>query len=692
MPNVPAGVVVEQQSAPVQWHAPPSTIRGTVTAAALIALAALAVYANSFQGVFVFDDEGSIKDNPTIHHLGSLRDVLSPPPNRETVSGRITVSGRPLLNLSLAVNYAIGGLNPGGYHAVNLAIHIVTALLLFGTLRRTLAGRRLRHRFAAAATPLALAITLLRTVHPLQTEAVTYVVQRAESQMAMFYLLVLYCVIRGAEKPFLWYALAIAACWLGVATKEIMASAPLVVLLYDRLFLSDSWSEVWRRRWGLYLGLATAWGLLAYLVLSSAMLTAPVVRGVMMTPWSYACTEPGVILHYLRLAFWPHPLCLDYRWPVARHWSQIVPGLLVVGAIAAATLWGLWQCKPWTLLGAWFLLIGAHVEYPPFGRPGLRAPHVFAPGGRGDGRRAGRLRSRPVALNRGTIRPRCLCLAGGSMVIAVSVALGVVAAVRNADYHSELSIWQDAILTASGNDRAHYNLGNVMVHAGMKDQAISEYERALQINPNYAEAHNNLGLVLIREGTLERAIAHCRKALDIEPVYPEARNNLALAFVQLGRLDEAIAECRTALKEDPKYPEAQVNFGNALLRQGRPEEAIEHYQRALEIRPDFAEAHNNLGDVLRQLGRTNEAVAHCRKALELDPRYAEAHLNLGNACCNRESQRRRWPNTSRPWRLAPISGWLTRTWACSSTRGERFARRSRTGASSSGCNPIPSPF
>jgi hypothetical protein len=170
----------------------PASWRLTLVAASTIVLAALAAYHNSLEGTFVADDSNSIVKNPTIRQLGRIGEVFSPPRNGETVSGR------PLLNLSLAINYAIGGLNVRGYHVTNLAIHIAAALALYGILRRTFLLPALRDRFGRAATWLALAGALWWTVHPLQTESVTYIVQRAESLMGLFYLLTLYGVIRGA--------------------------------------------------------------------------------------------------------------------------------------------------------------------------------------------------------------------------------------------------------------------------------------------------------------------------------------------------------------------------------------------------------------------------------------------------------------------------------------------------------------
>ena len=203
----------------------------------LVIAAGLFAYHDSFTGAFVFDDVPSIPENATIRHLWPIWQCLSPPHG-----DRVTVEGRPLINLSLALNYALGGYNVWGYHALNLTVHILAGLTLLGIVRRTLLQPALRERFGTAANELALVVALLWTLHPLQTESVTYIIQRAESIVGLFYLLTVYCFIRAVDSPQcrLWYSLSVAACALGMASKEVMVSAPVMVLLYDRAFLSGS--------------------------------------------------------------------------------------------------------------------------------------------------------------------------------------------------------------------------------------------------------------------------------------------------------------------------------------------------------------------------------------------------------------------------------------------------------------------
>ena len=182
----------------------------------LVIVAGLLAYHNSFTGPFIFDDTFSIKENPTIRHLWPIWQSLSPPHR-----GGLAVEGRPVINLSVAINYALGGYAVWGYHAFNLMVHILAGLTLFGLVRRTLVQPRLRERFGSVANELALATAVLWVVHPLQTESVTYIIQRAESIMGLFYLLTLYCFVRGVEsrRRGLWSGLSVTACALGMASK-----------------------------------------------------------------------------------------------------------------------------------------------------------------------------------------------------------------------------------------------------------------------------------------------------------------------------------------------------------------------------------------------------------------------------------------------------------------------------------------
>jgi hypothetical protein len=290
----------------------------------LVVAAALWAYHNSFQGPFILDDAVAILKNPTIRHVWPIWEALSQPHQG-------TTAGRPIINLSLAVNYAFGNTRVWGYHALNLVIHILAGLTLFGVVRRTLLQPKLRGRFGAAANGLALTTAVLWTVHPLQTEAVTYISQRCESLMGLFYLLTLYGFIRGAEsqRSVGWCTLSVAACLLGVASKEVMVTAPVMVLLYDRTFVGGNFRQAWIRHRCLYVGLASSWLLLGYLM--ADLHTHGVGYGTGITWWGYALTECRAVVQYLRLALWPHPLIFDYgEYEPTAHLAAVAPCALVL--------------------------------------------------------------------------------------------------------------------------------------------------------------------------------------------------------------------------------------------------------------------------------------------------------------------------------------------------------------------------
>jgi len=669
----------------------------TMAAAAWIVLSTAAVYCNSLSGPFVYDDVNGIVENRTIRRLWSIGQIFSPPSKGETVTGR------PLLNLSLAINYAISGLKVWSYHVTNLLIHIAAALLLFGILRRTLLLPGLRSRFGQAATPLALACALLWALHPLQTESVSYIVQRAESLAGFFYLLTLYCVIRGAEeegagnlrfgplalwervrmegatsplslwervrvrvrksrsqttgptatsaltpvlsqrdremrlgpRPLLWCAAAVLACLLGMATKEVMVTAPLMVLLYDRTFLAGSFAEALRRRWGLYLGLTFTWVLLACLLFSTGLIGRQAELG---SPdaWGYARTQPGVILHYLRLSFWPSPLCMGYEWPLASGFAEIVPAAMALALLVAATAWGLMRRKPWGFLGAWFFLILAPTSSVlPLNqlafehRMYLSLAAVVVLVLVGAYALCDRLLPRPVAVGFGAMAVRWT--APVVVWTTVLAALGCTTVMRNRVYRSKVAIWQHAVDIRPQNPRVHNNFGIALAAAGRTEEAVEQFQFVLRLNRDDAEAHNNLGSVLAKVGKVDEAIQHFRRALRLDPDCTQAYKNLGDALVDAGRPSEAIEQYQEALRQVPDYVDAYNNLGNALVKLGRADEAIGQYQAALRLKPDYAEAHNNLAKPLADAGRMQQAIEHWKKAIELKPDYAEAHYNLGNA-------------------------------------------------------------
>ena len=636
-------------------ESPPARGRwATVLAGGLIAVGALLSYHNSLVAPFVFDDKWAILENPTIRHLLDIRTVLTPP----AAGG---VAGRPLVNLSLAVNYAFGGTQVLGYHAFNLAVHLLAGLTLFGLVRRTLrlysgqapvaagsreqgagskgqgaTGRETNSELRASpplhltpntlsdadgnATFLALAVALLWTVHPLLTESVTCVVQRNELLMGLFYLLTLYGVVRGAgaARPVRWHVLSVAACLAGMASKEVMVSAPLMVLLYDRTFVAGTFRAAWQRRRALYLGLAGTWVLLAVLMLGSQKRGGTVGFGLGVSPWDYALTQCRAIVLYLKLALWPHPLVLDYGAGLVKHVTAVLPqaGLLLL--LVAATIVALRRWPAWGFAGAWFFAILApSSSVVPLASQTMAEHRMYLP-----------LVAVVAAAVLGAARLLGRC--SGVLLLALALGMGWVTTRRNAVYLDELTLWQATVAAYPESARSHTNLGNTLLAAGRLSEAIGQYEAALRLQPYAPEAHINLSNAFARLGRPSAAVEHGEAALRLEPDSADAHVNLGNALLQLGRVDEAIGHYEAALRIQPDAPDVRVNLGAALLRVGRAADAVRQYEAAARLEPARAETQAALANALVKQGDTAAALPHLAEAVRLNPTDAEAHFTLGN--------------------------------------------------------------
>ena len=599
--------------------------RQSVGAVVLVCLVGLWAYHNSFWGAFVFDDHVHILENPRIKHLWPLWATMAAPPDSD-------VAARPIVNLTLALNYALSGLQVWSYHVVNLAIHLLAALVLFGLVRRTLQQPGMREANKDRASGLALAVALLWVVHPLQTQSVTYIIQRAESLMGLCYLLTLYAVVRGSDPPTPrgWYGVAVLACALGMGCKPVMATCPVAIWLYDRAFLAGSFREAWRRRGGLYLALAATWVFLAWLLVATAPRTPEPAAGFafrQIRPLSYAATQPGVLLHYLRLVVWPAPLALDYQWPVARTFAEIAFPSVLVGALGAAAAWTMRRMPRLGFLGAWFFLVllptssiiplaDPAVEHRMY-LPLAAAVALLVLGADWVLRHALPSRDR---LRQG--------VAAGLLGVIV-LTFGLITIRRNADYRTEVAIWSATVAVRPQNPRAPRNLGAALGRASRYDEAIRSDLESLRLDPSHPQTHSNLGATLAEQGDLEGAIAHDLEALRLNPRDADAHSNLANTLLKLGDASGAAAHHAQALRLKPYSPQIQVNAGAALAARGELPEAIAHYEEALRLDPDNAQAHTNLGNALAKQGRLADAIAHYQQALRREPQNAETHNNLG---------------------------------------------------------------
>ena len=621
----------------------PRVQSATLWPACALVLAVVAVYWGSLNTPFIFDDIAAVERNATIRQLWPLGPVLLPPTDGNGVAGR------PLVNLSLALNYAADGLNVRGYHALNLAFHALTVLVLWGILRRTLAlqppGRAVAPLEGPAASPdrsradaglLAWGVALVWAVHPLLTESVVCVVQRNEIMGSFFYLLTLYCFIRAATESrdagpspkdgserrtgFHWLTASFLSCLAGVVSKEIVATAPLVVFLYDRIFISGSFPALWRRRKGYYGALVATWLPLAGLVWLNRQRGGTVGFGLGISPWEYLLTQCHALVLYLKLSVCAGPLVLDYGWPVFRRLGEVWwEALLIVGLLVGTGI-ALWR-KP--VLGfvaaSFFIMLAPSSSFVPLVTQTIAEHRMYLP-----------LAAVIAALFAGAYA------VGGRTAIVVMLAaafgLGLMTVKRISDYRSDLSIWQDTVAKYPGNARAHGNLGHALVALGRWEEALVASHRELETDPTFrGNARANIGRALTELGRPAEAVPYFAEGLQLRPDNFDLHNNYGVALAALGRFEEAFGQYEAAKRLQPEIADTYNNLANALAKTGRPAEALANYETAVRLRPGFTEAETNWARALAESGRLPEALMHFENVLQARPDSAEAHEDLAQA-------------------------------------------------------------
>ncbi len=542
------------------------------------------VYRNSLNGASVFDDDVNMNIAAEMFKKPSLKSLVPKPRN--------------FVHLTFALNRKIGGYRVRGYHQVNRLIHILATLTLFGIVRRTLRLPRLESRYGGD-TPewLALSIALIWLVHPLQTQAVTYTVQRMESSMGLVYLLCVYTLIRGATatRSWPWHVLGVFLLFIGVGTKEVIATAPVFMLMFDRIFLADSWRDLVRRRgwfYGLLLLPMLLFGISVFPYLNVKKTHDIGLGHPSITPWMYARTQSAVILHYLRLVFWPDRLCLDYCWPVMPVRQLIVP-LTTMATLLLATLWALrYHPRIGFLAAGFFLILSPTSSFMPIND--LAVEHrMYLP------------LACVVALTVLAVHALCDRLAAcagwprGSAVMLLVAVVGLAAVPlaartvsRNEDYRSALTILKTSVEAFPKSHRAHHNLAVMLWQAGRKDEALEHFQRAFDLGcvewgmqDEIAEEYNSLKITLRNMGKPQEIFSILRKRVAQHPDTLYYHWFLGDESSRAGDYSTAIDEYREVVRIDPKFHQTQSALATALFLRGQPHEAVAQLRTAVRLDP-----------------------------------------------------------------------------------------------------------
>jgi tetratricopeptide (TPR) repeat protein len=528
----------------------------------------------------------------------------------------------PLTTLSHMLDCQLYGLHPWGHHLTNVLLHTLAVLLLFAALRQ-MTGSLWRSAFVAA----------VFAIHPLRAESVAWISERKDVLSGVFFMATLLAYGSYVRRPgSRWrYWSVVALFILALMSKSMVVTLPFILLLLDywplRRFETGREEARWLRA---RLLIQEKVPLFLLSILFAAIQVAADKRGLVSLDNAPLLQLAGNALVeyavYLRQMVWPSDLAAFYPHPGSdlSVWAvllaSVILAVLTAGAISAR------KQQPWLLVGwLWYLA--------------MLTP-VIGIVQSGDLARADRYTYLPMvgiclaATWAATDfarawRHRREALAAAAAAILCSL---LIAGLRQTAYWRDSgTLWSHTLACTVDNSIAHNNLGEYLFHLGQKEDAIAQFQTAVQESPGNAEAYANLGGALLDEGNIDEAILELRQSLAIDPTITDACYDLGDALLREGRAGEAIAPLRQCLAIDPTDANAGYLLGNALLRLGRNDEAIAQYREVLHIDPADSAAHNNLGVALRHEGRAEEALAEYREAIRLDPAYFDAHHNLGSA-------------------------------------------------------------
>ncbi|PYR25965.1 MAG: hypothetical protein DMF92_19465 [Acidobacteria bacterium] len=471
--------------------------------------------------------------------------------------------------------------------------------------------------------------------------------------MGLFWLLTLYCAMRARRSAQAtgWTVASVIACGLGMASKESMATVPLIVLLYDRVFEFDSLGQAIQARGRLYAALAVTWVELVAFMLGHPRSTVGASSG--MDVWNYLLNQFVMVVQYLRLTLWPRALVLDYGLPRAVAARDVLPHMAVVGSLLLATAVALvrWP-RVGFLCAAFFLTLAPTTSVVPIASEVGAERRMYLPlaalavlvvlAGRSAWNRLAAPTGKPS---------RSIALLGATAVAAILAALATRTIYRNAEYKSPLALWRTAV-ERRPNGRARAQLASELIAAGDHDEAMVQLREAVL---DYPGARFALGTELFFEGKLDEALVQLRR-LTAEPQYGNvvpAEELIGRILVSQGKLPEAATQFQRVLGMSPSNAAMHGFLADVLFAQRRFEEAISHYQVLLASQPGITSALGNMGAALASVGRLDEAIAAFQRVASLDPQSVNAQRNLAQAYLQQGNAHQAEVHAREAVRLAP---------------------------------------
>ncbi|UCF87110.1 MAG: tetratricopeptide repeat protein [Nitrospiraceae bacterium] len=615
------------------------------TVLAFLIIVIILAYSNSIHGSWAMDDVIATNEPIQITHIQDL------------------LGFRKVTNATFTLNQLIAPFSPPSFRLVNILIHVVNAFLIyilayssvllwlknqdFQSHTDSLKDKKL---FDSPLLPFSVALlsSSIFALHPININAVAYIVQRMASLSTLFVLLSLLIYISarqsaGKYKPLLLYVLSVICIIIGIFSKENALMAVPLILLYDYVFLARFNTRELIKKFSIITGA----GIVIFAFVSYFLnlhnvflelvgfLLEPneplpwrgwMAADVSWTPLQHVLTEFRVLSRYLFLLILPFPQFLIFIWggyPVSQGITEPVTTLLSMLLVVSLLFFSLLRLKryPFLCFGIlWYFIAISLESFFALGSDLYFEHRNYLP-----------LSGFAVGLSGHVLlsfRRKVELKRVWTITIIICILLGALTFSRNAIWKDSVILWEDTLRKNPSDYRAHNNLGYAFQTQGLMNKALEHYRTAVKLKPRYPKAHNNLGIAYQARGFIDRAIEHYKIAVNLKPDYPNALYNLGNAYNLKGLYDMAIENYKAALELNPSNYRAQNNLGVAYKSQGHLSEAIEHYRAAIEIKPNYSEAYTNLGNAYRSQGLTDKAIKHYKASIRFNPNNPEAHINL----------------------------------------------------------------
>lgn len=612
---------------------------------AIIALVCLAAYSNSFRVPFQFDDIINIMEKPFVRDIRLFFDSGGERPFPFDGSFRV----RKIGFFTLALNYRLGGEQVFGYHVFNVAVHCINAFLVYwivvlGFRTPVLRNTSLRN----SSDTIALFSALLFASHPVQTQAVTYIVQRLTSLATLFYLLspaayVKARIVRSEgntwSRALPWHAGSLLSAIAAMHTKEIAFTLPVMIAVYELMFFEGAL----RKRIHALAPLLLTMPIVPYYLLAGSegtggllgMADAATRVGGSMSRWEYLATQFRVIVTYVRLLFYPAGQNLDYDYRLFRsffEWEVMLSFAFLSGIAALAVYLARRDRSAKTgatiiSYGIIWFFVALSVESSVIPIVDVINEHrVYLPSAWFFIALASSAFLIAQRTGKETVHRACIALLAGAVL-----AFSCLTFARNEVWRDGLTLWADVVKKSPGKARGHANLGVELRKNGRAGEAMEHHLIAIRLEPDYAYAYNNLGLAYNDLGLRDEAVAQYETAIRLKPDFVEAYNNLGIVYWEKGMLRDAVQQYLKAISLDAGLAEAHTNLGVVYRQLGLIDQALAEFRIAIFLRPDLADPYNNIGVIYANMGMTDKAIEHFERAVRIRPDRLDYRQNRDKA-------------------------------------------------------------